>query len=52
VKNSSIDKLLESTWIIDAPIDIKYTNAIKANKIKAYTFCPHLTKSIDTETTL
>jgi len=52
VKNSSIDKLLESTWIIDAPIDHKYTNAIKANKIKAYTFCPHLTKSIDTETTL
>ena len=52
VKNSSIDKLLESTWIIDTPIDHKYTHAIRTNKIKAYTFCPFLTKSINTESTL
>lgn len=52
VKNASINKLLDSTWIIDEPIDHKYANAIKSNKIKAYTFCPFLTKSIDTESTL
>jgi hypothetical protein len=52
VNNASINKLLDSTWIIDAPIDNKYDNAIRTNKIKAYTFCPFLTKSIDTKSTL
>ena len=52
VKNSSIDRLLDATWTINMPIDHKYTTAIKSNKIKAYTFCPFLTKSVDLETTL
>ena len=52
VKNASIDKLLDATWTIDMAIDNKYTTAIKSNKIKAYTFCPFLTKSTDFETTL
>jgi GR25 family glycosyltransferase involved in LPS biosynthesis len=52
VKNSSIARLLEATWIVDRPIDHKYTNAIRTNKIKAYTFCQFLTKSIDSESTL
>lgn len=52
VKNSSIDRLLDATWTIDMAIDNKYTTAIKSNKIKAYTFCPFLTKSTDFKTTL
>lgn len=52
VKNSNIDRLLEATWTIDMPIDHKYASAIRSNKIKAYTFCPFLTKSVDFETTL
>jgi GR25 family glycosyltransferase involved in LPS biosynthesis len=52
VKNSNIDKLLNVTWIVDMPIDWKYSTAVKSNKIVAYTFCPFLTRSTDLESTL
>jgi len=52
VKNANIDRFLENTQTIDMPIDWKYINAIKSNKLTAYTFCPYLTKSTDLETTL
>jgi len=52
VNNASIDRLLDATWKIDMPIDIKYREAIKSKDLTAYTFCPFLTKSADLETTL
>ena len=52
VKNKNIDRLLSATWIIDDAVDKKYESAIRANKLTAYAFCPYLTKSIDTASTL
>ena len=52
VKNANIDRLLKETWVIDMPIDNKYEKAILANKLTAYAFCPYLTRSIETSSTI
>jgi GR25 family glycosyltransferase involved in LPS biosynthesis len=52
VKNKNIGRILENTWLIDMPIDWKFITAIKSDKLRAYTFCPFLTKQAGFGTTI